>query len=98
MVDKTSVSIEEATDLASAIAKKYLRKELEAITRVEEVDGEWRITVEALERKSIPDSMDLLGRYEFRLNMNGALIGWTQTVIRRRCDKVSPSETETETS
>jgi hypothetical protein len=51
-----------------------------------------------LERKSIPDSLDLLGRYEIRLNKNGALIGWTQKVIRRRCDLISSSETETETS
>jgi hypothetical protein len=94
----TSVSIEEATDLAFAIAKKYLRKEPEAILSVKELDGEWRITVETLERKSIPDSLDLLGRYEIRLNKNGSLIGWTQRVIRRRCDKVSFSETETETS
>lgn len=96
--EKTSVSIEEVTDLAFAIAQKYLRKEPEAIISVEELEGEWRITVEALERRSIPDSMDLLGRYEIRLNKSGGLIGWTQTVIRRRCDLVSPSETETETS
>jgi len=96
--DKPSVSIEEVTDLAFAIAKKYLRKEPEAILSVEELEGEWRITVEALERKSIPDSMDLLGRYEIRLNKNGALIGWTQKVIRRRCDIISSSETQTETS
>ena len=94
----TSVSIEEVTDLAFAIAQKYLRKEGEAIISVEELEGEWRITVEALERRSIPDSLDLLGRYEIRLNKSGGLIGWTQTVIRRRCDLVSPSETETETS
>jgi hypothetical protein len=96
--EKTSVSIEEVTDLTFAIAKKYLRKEPEAILSVEQLEGEWRITVEALERKSIPDSLDLLGRYEIRLNKNGALIGWTQKVIRRRCDLISSSETETETS
>jgi hypothetical protein len=98
MAEKTSGPIEEIIDLAFAIAKKYIRKEPEAILSVEQLEGEWRITVEALERRSIPDSQDLLGRYEIRLNKNGALIGWTQKVIRRRCDKVSPSETETETS
>jgi hypothetical protein len=98
MAEKTSVSIEEVTDLAFAIAKKCLRKEPEAILSVEQLEGEWRITVEALERKSIPDSLDLLARYEIRLNKNGALIGWTQKVIRRRCDRISPSENETETS
>jgi hypothetical protein len=98
MAKKASVSIEEVTDMAFAIAKKYLRKEPEAVLSVEEVQGEWRITVEALERRSIPDSLDLLGRYEIRLNKSGALIGWTQRVIRRRCDKISSSEAETETS
>jgi hypothetical protein len=93
---KTSTSIEEATDLAFAIAKKYLRKQPEAISSVEEAQGEWRITVEVLERKSIPDSLDLLGRYEIRLNKNGTLVGWTQKTIRRRCDLISPSQTETE--
>lgn len=97
MAEKTSASIEEITDLAFAIAKKYLRKEPEAILSVEQLEGEWRITVEALERKVIPGSLDLLGRYEIRLNKNGALIGWTQKVIRRRCDRISSPETETET-
>ena len=95
---ETNVSIEEVTDTAFAIAKKYLRKEPEAILTVEELDREWRITIEALERKSVPDSLDLLGRYEIRLNKSGALIGWTQKTIRRRCDRISPSEIETATS
>jgi len=92
------MSIEKVADLAFTIAKKHLRKEPEAIISAEELKGEWRITVEVLERRSIPDSLDLLGRYEIRLSKNGALIGWTQKVIRRRCDLVSSSETETETS
>lgn len=96
--EKTRASIERVTDLALAIAKKYIRKELETITGVEEVGGEWRVTVEALERKAVPDSQDLLGRYEIRLNKNGELIGWTQKVIRKRCDTISPLQTEIETS
>ena len=97
-VEKTRASIERVTDLAIVIAKKYIRKELETITGVEEVGGEWRVTVEALERKAIPDSQDLLGRYEIRLNKNGELIGWTQKVIRKRCDTISPLQTEIETT
>jgi hypothetical protein len=94
----TRASIETVTDLALAIAKKYVRKELEAIIGVEEVGGEWRVTVEALERKAVPDSQDLLGRYEIRLNENGELIGWTQKIIRKRCDPISPLQTATETT
>jgi hypothetical protein len=96
--EKTRASIEAVTDLALAIAEKYIRKEPETITGVEEVGGEWRVTVEALERKAVPDSQDLLGRYEIRLNKNGELIGWTQKIIRKRCDKISPLQTEIETT
>jgi hypothetical protein len=96
--EKTRTSIERVTDLALAIAKKYIRKELETITSVEEVAGEWKVTVEVLERKTIPDSQDLLGRYEIRLNKNGELIGWTQKVIRKRSDVIPALENEIETS
>jgi hypothetical protein len=96
--ENARASIETVTDLAIAIAKKYVRKELEAIVGVEEVDGEWRVTVETLERKAIPDSQDLLGRYEIRLNTNGELVGWTQKVIRKRCDPISPLQTRMETT
>lgn len=96
--EKTRASIETITDLALATAKKYIRKELETIIGVEEVGGEWRVTVEALERKAVPDSQDLLGRYEIRLNKNGELIGWTQKIIRKRCDIISPLQTEIETT
>ncbi len=88
------VSMEKITDQAFAIAKKYIRKEPEAVISVEEINGEWRVTVEALERRAIPDSLDLLGRYEIRLNKNGELIGWTQKIIRRRCDVTSPAQAE----
>lgn len=96
--EKTRASIETVADLALAIAKKYIRKELETIIGVEEVEGAWRVTVEALERKAVPDSQDLLGRYEIRLNKNGDLIGWTQKIIRKRCDPISPLKTEIETT
>ena len=69
--EKTRASVERIADLAFAIAKRCIRKEPETIIGVEEVEGEWRVTVEALERKAIPDSQDVLGRYEIRLNKNG---------------------------
>ena len=60
---KSRASIEKVTDLALALAKKYISKETETLVSVEEDGGEWKVTVEALERKAIPDTQDLLGRY-----------------------------------
>jgi hypothetical protein len=85
-------SIYEITDLALTIAKKYISKDPEAVIDVEKKREEWKVTVEVLERKAIPDTQDLLGRYVIRLNKNGELIGWTQQMIRRRSDRMMPKE------
>jgi len=92
--EKPNPSIEKITDLALTIAKKYISKEPETIIGIEQKEGEWKVTVEALERKAIPDTQDLLGRYEIRLDKNGELIGWTQTMIRKRADRMVPQEEE----
>jgi len=92
--EKSKASIEKITDLALSITKKYISKQPETIIGVEEGEGEWKVTVEALERKAVPDTQDLLGRYEIRLNKNGELIGWKQKMIRRRSDRMVPAEEE----
>ena len=89
-------SIYEVTDLALTIAKKYISKNPETIVDVKEKNEEWTVTVEVLERKAIPDTQDLLGRYVIRLNKNGELIGWTQQMIRKRYDRMMPTETAEE--
>ncbi|MFH1447395.1 MAG: gas vesicle protein GvpO, partial [Candidatus Micrarchaeota archaeon] len=55
---------------------------------------EWKVTVEALERKAVPDTQDLLGRYEIRFKKDGELIGWKQKMVRRRADRMVPAEEE----
>jgi hypothetical protein len=92
------MTVEKIVNQSVVIAKNCIRKEPETVTSVEEVEGEWKVTVEVLERKAVPDTQDLLGRYEIRLNKNGELIGWTQKIIRRRCDTISPLQTEIETT
>lgn len=87
-------SIYEIADLALTIAKKYISKDPETVIDVEKKKEEWTVTVEVLERKAIPDTQDLLGRYVIRLSKNGELIGWTQQMIRKRCDIIMPTEAE----
>jgi hypothetical protein len=76
------------------MAKKYIHKDPETVIGIEKENGEWKVTVETIERKAVPDTQDLLGRYEIRLDKNGELIGWTQKMIRKRGDRMMPSEEE----
>ena len=51
----------------------------EAVTGLE-WDGElWRVTVDALEMSRIPNTTDVLGEYEIRLDESGTLRGYRRT-------------------
>jgi gas vesicle protein GvpO len=53
--------------------------EPEAVTGLE-WDGEfWRITVDALELSRIPNTTDVIGEYEVRLDEEGTLRGYRRT-------------------
>jgi len=44
----------------------------------------WVVSLEALERKAIPDTMDVLGLYEVRLDGEGNLLGFERKKLRKR--------------
>jgi len=44
----------------------------------------WVVSLEALERKAIPDMMDVLGLYEVRLDGDGNLLGFERKKLRKR--------------
>jgi hypothetical protein len=44
----------------------------------------WVVSLEAVERKAIPDSMDVLGIYEIRMDGDGILLGFERMKLRKR--------------
>jgi len=44
----------------------------------------WVVLLEALERRAIPDTMDVLGVYEVRLDGEGNLLGFDRKKLRKR--------------
>mgnify|MGYP001143362517 CR=1 FL=1 len=52
----------------------------------DEEKGGWKVTVEMVEKESIPDSMDLLGTYEVLLNEEGGIIEFERKGLRKRGD------------
>lgn len=47
-------------------------------------DDGWVIALEALERKAIPNTMDVLGLYEIRLDIEGNLLSFERKKLRKR--------------
>ena len=46
----------------------------------------WHVGIELIERKSIPDTQDLLGVYEVTLNDEGQIVTYERRRVRRRMD------------
>lgn len=72
------------------------RKELKIATNLEvsnvvgvnKTEEGWQVTVELVERKSIPDTQDLLGTYNVIYDGDGAgMISYERTSVHRRMDR-----------
>lgn len=53
---------------------------------ISEENGEMVMKLEMLEKKSIPDSQDVLGVYEVRLTPDGKIKQFTRTRLRKRSE------------
>lgn len=62
----------------------------DAIVGINSTDDGWIANVELVERKSIPDTEDILGRYEIELDEEGRFQSY------RRVDRYRRSDTDTE--
>ncbi len=73
---------------------KVAEKELAALTKLEPTgvkgvfrDEEgWHATVEMIEKKSIPDGMDVLALYEATLDDEGNVLKFERGKLRKRID------------
>lgn len=54
--------------------------------------GDWIVMIEIVEKKSIPDGMDILGTYEVRLDPKGDLISYERKELRKRTDTAISKE------
>lgn len=63
-----------------------LKLKASAVTAVSRTDDGWRVTAEVLERKSVPDTSDLLGVYDLQLDAAGNVLRYERTHLRRRSD------------
>ncbi|KPJ62469.1 MAG: hypothetical protein AMS15_03760 [Planctomycetes bacterium DG_23] len=52
----------------------------------------WRVKVEMVEKKSLPDSMDILATYEVLMDDEGNVLEFRRAGMRKRIDTVSPEE------
>lgn len=74
----SQVGLLEAKQIVLDAAEGLLENPLEGIIKVNETtDGNWRVVLEVVERKAVPDTQDMIGRYEFTVEPAGTLAGYS---------------------
>ena len=62
------------------------KKSDEGVTNLSKREDGWTVSIEVVERKGIPDTMDILGLYEIILNDEGDLMSLERKKLRKRGD------------
>ncbi len=62
------------------------KKNDEGVTSLSKSEDGWTVCIEELERKGIPDTMDILGLYEVNINNAGDLLSVERKRLRKRGD------------
>lgn len=58
---------------------------------VKEGNG-WVVSIEMVEKRSLPDQLDILAKYEVSLDADGSVKGFTRKGMRRRMDVAETGE------
>lgn len=87
-----NAGIKEIGKQAPALIETILNKKAEGITSVSKDGEEWKVLVEVLERKAIPDTQDILSIYELRLSGKMDITGYRRVGLRHRGDMVVEEE------
>jgi len=80
------IGIQAVCEKAGETAEQLLKKNFDSIVSASKEAEGWLLEVEVVERKSIPDTQDILGRYEMRFDGEGELLGYRRIMLRRRSD------------
>ena len=66
--------------------------EISSTISAEREEDRWLVSLEAIEKRSIPDSMDILAIYEMGLDLEGNMQEFRRTKMRKRIDTKDTEE------
>lgn len=75
---------ETIVDEVEVMTGTVLGQPLDTNTGINRVEDGWAVTVQVIERKSIPDTQDILGQYELTFDDSISPVGYERTARYRR--------------
>lgn len=67
-------------------AGQIVGHEFDGVSEITPLDDGWRAVVEVVERSAVPDTQDIIGRYEIELDEDGVVQGYRRLDRYRRGD------------
>jgi len=86
MTDKHKSKIQDIYENACVMTKTLLKKKVDSIIGIAQEEKEWKVVVEVVERDAIPDTQDILAKFEIRFDLSGELLGYRRLELRHRSD------------
>lgn len=80
----TAKDIMEITEKGRDIMVRLVNKKEPDVVSIAKEGQEWRVIIEVLERKAVPDTQDILGIYEVLLDDSKELLRYKRIGQRRR--------------
>lgn len=84
--DQTDSELGAIRNEVADVAEDIVGYPLSGITSIDREDDTWTVAVEVVERESVPDTQDILGRYELTLDQDRTITGYHRTHRYRRAD------------
>ena len=79
-------SVQQIIEKAREELSKVTGLELSTTIGAAKEEKGWKVTIEMVEKHSLPDQMDILATYEVILDNNGNVIEFNRTGLRKRVD------------
>ncbi len=76
----------EVVEKAKEEILSVMNLEMNNVISCERTEEGWRLAAELIERKSLPDTQDILGIYEVLLDDDGSMTAYDRKKVRRRQD------------
>lgn len=90
--NKKHVNIKEICLKAPALLESIFDKKAESVTSVAKHGDEWKVQIEVVERKAVPDTQDILITYELKLTQDLEFTGYKRVGMRHRGDMIVEEE------
>lgn len=87
-----SLTMADVVQNARSEISKLTGLELSSTLKSVKDDNGWQVSIEMIEKHSIPDGMDILATYVVRLDSDGNLVEFNRKGMRKRTDTETPEE------